>query len=216
MKLHLGCGQNYLKGYLNIDFPSSEHTVQQKSVADKLADITKLKYRSESIEEIRLHHVFEHFPRTQALGLVVSWNSWLVKNGILRIAVPNFNAMAMQVLNPLTPGKQKSLALRHIFGSQEAGWANHYEGYSRQKLVNLLGTFNFKVETINNIHWKKMHNIEVIAKRQRLISVKKASERAKKYLSHYLVDDSPSEKKMLKTWLNDFKNQIDLSYAPSR
>jgi predicted SAM-dependent methyltransferase len=65
-KLHLGCGQRHLEGYINIDFPASEHSVQDKSVADIQADITQLSYPASSIDEVRLHHVFEHFPRPVA------------------------------------------------------------------------------------------------------------------------------------------------------
>ena len=61
MKLHLGCGQQYFEGYRNIDFPLTQHTVQTKSVADEHADLTSLRYPAGSIDEIRLHHVFEHF-----------------------------------------------------------------------------------------------------------------------------------------------------------
>ncbi|MBU1349519.1 MAG: hypothetical protein ABII99_02395 [Patescibacteria group bacterium] len=90
MKLHLGCGENYLEGYVNIDFPPEFHTIQNKSVADKYANIFELKYKKDSIEEIRLHHVFEHFERAVALALIAGWRSWLKKNGVLRIEVPDF------------------------------------------------------------------------------------------------------------------------------
>ena len=86
MKLHLGCGQRYFEGYVNIDYPQSEHTVQQKSVADQFANLMELRYRKGTIDEVRLHHVFEHFPRATACALLASWNSWLKIGGILRIS----------------------------------------------------------------------------------------------------------------------------------
>ena len=76
-KLHLGCGQRYLEGYVNIDFPAAEHTVQEQSVADRHADLLCLSYPAGSIDEIRLHHVFEHFDRHTACALMASWQSWL-------------------------------------------------------------------------------------------------------------------------------------------
>ena len=81
MKLHLGCGQIYLNGYVNIDYPLTEHTVQQASVADEFCDLTNMHYKAGSIEEVRLHHVFEHFPRAQAIALLASWHSWLQRGG---------------------------------------------------------------------------------------------------------------------------------------
>ncbi len=68
MKLHLGCGQKYLDGYINIDYPlTSEHSVQQNSVADELANLMELRYKPGTIDEIRLHHVFEHFSQSNGL-----------------------------------------------------------------------------------------------------------------------------------------------------
>jgi len=81
IKLHLGCGETYLPGYINIDFPPSQHTVQKQPKADLYADIRQLSYPSESVEEIRLHHVFEHFDRPTALRLLIDWYEWLKEGG---------------------------------------------------------------------------------------------------------------------------------------
>jgi hypothetical protein len=41
LKLHLGCGERYLEGYVNIDYPASEHTVMSVK-PDRFADIHTL------------------------------------------------------------------------------------------------------------------------------------------------------------------------------
>lgn len=213
-KIHLGCGEIYLNGYLNIDFPSKNHTVQTKSVADKYADITKLRFNKESIIEVRLHHVFEHFPRVQAIALLLSWRSWLSKNGIIRIEVPDFNKCSKVILNPFAKEKQKNIALRHIFGSQEEFWAVHFNGYSKKNLKNLFKMCELEILEINESKYKDIYNIEIIAKKN---SVKISKTIAKKignnYLKTYLVDNSRTEKRLLKTWLKDFIKQINQSWA---
>ncbi|MBE3140734.1 MAG: hypothetical protein IMZ53_09145 [Thermoplasmata archaeon] len=62
-RLHLGCGEVYLGDYLNIDYPLASHTLQTKLAADEYHNILELRYPANSIEEIRPHHVFEHFAR---------------------------------------------------------------------------------------------------------------------------------------------------------
>lgn len=209
MKLHLGCGQIYLKGYLNIDFPLSKHSIQNKSVADKHADILKLSYPENSIEEIRLHHVFEHFTRPVACALITKWYTWLKPNGILRIEVPDFQRTAKVVLNPFNTDRKKLLAIRHIFGSHEAQWAIHCEGYTPESLSTLLKMYGFKINKINKNSWKGTYNIEVIANK---ISEKQNKKQFEKitinYLKQFLVDESESELKLLAVWMNEYKKQI--------
>ena len=94
MKLHLGCGQRYLQGYLNIDYPLSEHSIQQTSVADQFANLLELRCMPSTIEEVRLHHVFEHFTKAVACALLASWNSWLTHDGVVHIEVPDFEETA--------------------------------------------------------------------------------------------------------------------------
>ena len=148
MKLHLGCGQRYFEGYVNIDYPLSEHSVQQTSVADELANLFELKYKPSSIEEVRLHHVFEHFTRAQACALLASWNSWLSDNGVVHIEVPDFERTARAVLRLLSSNKAQSVGLRHIFGSQEAHWAVHYEGYTGKRLKRFLEIYGYETKKI--------------------------------------------------------------------
>lgn len=214
MKLHLGCGQVYLEGYINIDYPLSEHTVQQASVADEFADLTKLQYENESIEEVRLHHVFEHFPRARAAALLASWHSWLKRGGKVHIEVPDFDATAELVLGRNTSDKDRKVAIRHIFGSNEAAWAVHYDGWSKRRFRELLEVFGFSVDSLEQTAYLATRNIAVIGHktkktppRPELVKI------AHTYLSQFNIDDSETESRILDVWLKDFTKQLNDTYA---
>ena len=213
MKLHLGCGQKYLEGYTNIDFPPSEHTVQQTSVADEFHNLYALTYKKQSVKEIRLHHVFEHFERITACAFLAAWNSWLEPNGIVHIEVPDFENTFRKNLSFFNRDKFEGVALRHIFGSQEASWAVHFEGYSKKRLTKIFETFGFEVVSVNQYEYKRTFNIEVIGKKTKAISYEQAVAAARSYLSDYLVDNSESEQLMLNIWQQNFEKQLSISFA---
>lgn len=199
-KLHLGCGEKYLDSYLNIDYPLSKHSVQKKSVADKYINILKLKYSPKSIDEIRLHHLFEHFPRAVACALLVAWHTWLKDGGLLRIEVPDMEKMSKNY---------NHLSERHIFGSQEAPWATHFAGYTSENLTNFLSKYGFKTIEIKKNKWKGTANIEVFAiKNNKNITLKKFEKITKKYLKLFLLDNSSSERELLKVWMKNYNDQI--------
>ncbi|MFI5240696.1 MAG: hypothetical protein ACHQUB_03235 [Candidatus Saccharimonadia bacterium] len=212
LRLHLGCGQVHLDGYVNIDFPTSEHTVQEKSVADEFADITKLSYKPGSVSEVRLHHTYEHFIRSIACALLASWYSWLCEGGIVHVEVPDFTRTALSVLSPLSSEQTKAVGLRHIFGSNEAAWAVHYEGWSLPRLTKLLELFGFELTESKRNSWHGTFNIEVIAKKTATkLSKKDLEEKARQYLKEFLLDDS--ELPLLAVWMQQYREQIDQTWA---
>jgi len=213
-KLHLGCGDVYLPGYSNIDYPPSEHTVQQNTKVDLYADLTKLQYEPKSIAEIRLHHVFEHFTRPVACGLLAAWQSWLKPGGILRIEVPNFKRTALILLNPFLYQHSKTVALRHIFGSHEAPWAVHCEGWTTNRLTGILKNVGFEILKINKTSWKGTYNFEIIARKKGAdLSKTDLDEKVKTFLADYLVDLSKSELKLLDIWMDIYKRQAKNCWA---
>jgi hypothetical protein len=214
MKLHLGCGQVYLDGYVNIDYPLDQHSVQKHSVADKFADLTKLRYKSNSIDEIRLHHVYEHFDRATAVALLLTWRSWLKKDGALKIEVPDYQRTAISSLSPFTTKRKKLVGMRHIFGSQEAHWAIHYHGWSSSSLKELLNISGFSIVGIRKSHWRGTYNIEVTAsKNNRKITQVMARKICKKWLTSFLVDKTRSELDMLQHWGTIANKQLKLGWA---
>jgi len=214
MKLHLGCGQRYLEGYVNIDFPSSSHSVQEKSVADLHADILSLSYSSEIIEEIRLHHVFEHFPRPIACALLASWFFWLKHGGLLRIEVPDFQRTARVISSAFSLIPKRAVAERHLFGSHEADWAVHCEGYTPSMLKKMVETFGFRVKEIKKNSWMGTFNFELLAtKNNKDISRVAFDNIVSGYLKNYLLDDSASEDRLLEVWMKKYKKQLEVSWA---
>jgi len=91
MKLHLGCGKLKLDNYINID------TLSDK--ADMKYNFIKLDiFNKEVIDEIYISHALEHFKRREIIHLILEWNRILKIDGVLRIAVPDFEKVVKQYL----------------------------------------------------------------------------------------------------------------------
>lgn len=208
-KLHLGCGQRYLDGYINIDYPPSEHTVQKKSVADLYADIRDLHYEKDSIEEVRLHHVFEHFTRPVACALLTEWSQWIYVGGYLDIEVPDFDRTAKNILSHFSSEKARMVGLRHLFGSEEASWAIHYAAYSGKDLEKLIAMFGFKTEKTTHTKWQDTFNVEVIAQKKFNVPMEILKEKVSNYLRLFCLDDTENE--MHRVWIEIYESQLKRS-----
>ncbi len=205
LKLHLGCGETYFPGYINVDFPPSRHSVQQHSKADIFADLSQLHYPSGTVDEIRLHHVFEHFERPVALRLLIDWYGWLKEGGQLIIETPDFHRCVREYLRSQALGDQLRI-LRHLFGSHEATWAVHYDGWYRERFTKVLTALGYQDLEFTTGEWQGTYNITVIGtKRSPVVSKANQIDRVRDILRLSLVDDSPTETRMLQTWMEQFE-----------
>ncbi len=203
-KLHLGCGQSHLSGYINIDFPPSEHTVQVKSGADIFGDITQLIFSACSIAEFRSHHVFEHFNRQKALALLVIWHHSLQVGGKLVIETPDFEESIRMLLNNQYNYLQKQVVLRHIFGSHEAFWAMHYDGWYEEKFRHILSALGFEVVEAKKSAYLLTRNITITAVKKSHVSSSELQKRAHILLQEHMVNNAIDEQTMWKVWCQEF------------
>ena len=92
MKLHLGCGKrNFGTDWVHIDGGDFPHLQSN--------DITNLPFDDESVDLIYASHVIEYFNRNEIISLLKEWRRVLKNNGVLRLAVPDFNSMVNLYLN---------------------------------------------------------------------------------------------------------------------
>jgi len=88
IKLHLGCGwRDFGADWTHIDGGDYEHLDYK--------DITKLEFEDGSVDLIYASHVLEYFDREEAVTLLKEWVRALKPGGVLRIAVPDFEVMAI-------------------------------------------------------------------------------------------------------------------------
>ncbi len=86
-KLHLGCGQKYIPGFVHIDMIDEKHIRHCQSVAT-------LPFVDNSVDLIYASHVLEHFSRQETGEVLQEWFRVLRPAGVLRLAVPDFAACA--------------------------------------------------------------------------------------------------------------------------
>ena len=200
VRLHLGCGERYLDGYVNVDFPPETQSLMDTSKADMYADLTQLEYEPQSVAEVRLHHVFEHFDRPTALRLLLDWHEWLAVGGLLVIETPDFERCAREFFKPWRRGRRGTL-LRHVFGSHEAAWAVHQDGWYEAKFRRHLEALGFEQLRFSRQRWRGTHNITVTARKGSAPLARTQREAAAvELLRDSLVDDSVSELRLLEIW----------------
>ncbi len=203
-KIHLGCGEQILDGYLNVDFPPSAHTLQRTSRADFYADVRTLDFPDGSFAEVRSHHVFEHFDRPTALALLVRWQRWLRPGGCIWIETPDFDGSARAVLDASLPFADKAVSLRHLFGSHEASWAYHLEGWNDERFRHTLQGLGYADVAIEHGTYKSIYNVTAKAGRGSVPSPAAQRARVEELLRESLVDDSSTELTLLRVWMRVF------------
>lgn len=123
-KLHIGCGKNYIPGWTNVDLFS---TVK----ADVYADITALPLDRKSFNVIYASHVLEHVQRNTVIATLAHWADLLVPGGVLRIAVPNFEAVAKRYA--ATGNLAELMGL--LYGGQNHPKNNHFVTFDKVTLT---------------------------------------------------------------------------------
>ena len=87
MKLHLGCGiRNFGTDWIHIDKADLDH-IQHHNV-------TSLPFKDNSCDVVYASHLLEYFDRVEVLEVLKEWKRVLKPEGILRVAVPDFEQLS--------------------------------------------------------------------------------------------------------------------------
>jgi len=150
LKLHLGCGwRDFGDDWVHIDGGDYDHLEHN--------DITKLPYEDQSVDVIYASHVLEYFDREEATTLLQEWIRVLKKGGILRIAVPDFESMAIIYVmdRNLLDRVPLSSILGPLYGKMAMGNQTiyHKTAYDFDSLSDLLKSVG--IDGVKRYDWRK-------------------------------------------------------------
>jgi predicted SAM-dependent methyltransferase len=136
LKLHLGCGPKYIKGWHHVDALKFDHV-------DTVGPVDKLPFGDGEAEIIYASHVLEHFGRHKCIEVLTEWYRVLRPGGILRLAVPNFEVACALYLNSNAINKLE-LIKGLVCGGQKDEYDFHGNIFDFDSLKNLLVEAGFK------------------------------------------------------------------------
>jgi predicted SAM-dependent methyltransferase len=133
MKLHIGCGKKYLKGYKHVDVIPFDH-VDFECDAGKLDIIN-----DESATEIYACHILEHVKRNEVSEVLEEWCRVLKSGGVLRIAVPDFESVVQAYLS----GEKIPSLLGLLYGGQTYDYNFHHVAFDFSYIKEVLEEAGF-------------------------------------------------------------------------
>jgi len=178
MKLHLGAGTIYLKGYMNVDSkadyyanaaPEKElemntttfenyykHEFCKSSglcIIDYESNIENLPFGDESAEEIIMIHVLEHFQKYKYKFVLGEIYRLLKPNGFFIVGVPEIKETCKMMAEAKTE-EEEEWCERLIYGTQRNQFSHHYTGFTESSLKKLLSEYGFSdFEKLDNINF---------------------------------------------------------------
>lgn len=145
MKLHLGCGRKYIKGFKHVDLQDFGHIDYRTSVNDLYFA------KDNSIELIYAAHILEHFGRNEYMNVLKEWFRVLEPNGVLRLSVPSFDAV-VKYYNEKDDNLELLLGL--LVGGQKVGEYDYHKMiFDKKLLTSILKKIGFK--SVIEYDWKK-------------------------------------------------------------
>lgn len=151
MKLHLGCGKKYIPDFKHVDLQSFDHI-------DCTTSVDNLSFaEDDSVELIYASHVLEHFGRHEYKEVLKEWFRVLSPNGVLRIAVPSFDA----VVEYYTKKEANlHLLLGLLVGGQKVGQFDYHKMvFDKKLLTEALHEVGFSV--VREYDWKKTEHWDI-------------------------------------------------------
>ena len=142
MKLHIGCGEKIIDGFVNVD-------IRPLPGVQVVTDIHNLSFfENEKVELIYCSHVLEHLSRNEYMTVLKNWYSVLNDGGVLRLAVPDIEA----VIEHYQTYKDLEILRGFLWGGQTYKENYHYCGWDFQTLKRDLLMAGFS--DVNTYDWR--------------------------------------------------------------
>ncbi len=182
LKLHLGCGNQLLDGYINIDLynPKAELTL----------DIEDLSYFDDnSVSEIFMNAVFEHLYVFQQIPCLLEWKRVLKPNGVLRIeSIPDFDIYAKAYFDGAPGNVHETFDLFEVYRYTHGDYTEenkigqmHKDIFNKEKVRRLLEEAGFEIIEIKNVTWGNEPlpyniNVKAVKRQQTPTDIEKAEQ----------------------------------------
>lgn len=128
LKLHLGCGERYLPGFIHVDSRKLDHV-------DVVADIESLSVFPENAADMIYHvAVLEHIGRYDTVTTLKEWFRVLKPGGVLRSSVPNFGS----IVEAYQKWGDIEQLLGPLYGGQTYNENTHYTMFDRKYYAKCL------------------------------------------------------------------------------
>jgi predicted SAM-dependent methyltransferase len=131
LKLHLGCGQRALEGFVNIDHNYSPAT-------NYVCNIESLPCKDGTVARIESYHVIEHIPHPRIAAVLRAWHRALMPGGVIVAECPDFD----RAICEYNEGHRDRIY--SIYGKQRFLGDTHYFGYNEERLVKLFASCGFE------------------------------------------------------------------------
>ena len=146
VKLHIGCGYEYLDGWINID-------LDKRAKADLYMDVRDIcRYCPEnSVDELRMIHLISYLRFWEALDFLQACHRWLKPEGRIVIEIPDLRKAArellevkslenssdyaryMECVRAIYAFGMDQIASREKFGTYAFGWSSEHLALEMKK-----------------------------------------------------------------------------------